>query len=259
MPSLGFILLRHVNSQKTDKYWQHSWKCIRKFYPENKIVIIDDNSDKTYLTDVSACYINDASGIDGTLFNTMIINSTYKKRGELLPYYYFFKYKFFNRAVIIHDSVFIQKYIDFGNENKFLWHFEHTWDKPHYEKQILFNLDQCEFLNYFHDSKNLWNGCFGAMSVISYDLLDSMNAKYNMMELLNHIQTREDRMSFERIFAIMFTIENNWEASSIFGNIIEYSQKQKNITINKGLTDEEFEKLKETPTDLSILKIWCGR
>ena len=86
-----------------------------------------------------------------------------------------------------------------------------------------------------------------------------MNAKYNMMELLNHIQTREDRMSFERIFAIMFTIENNWEASSIFGNIIEYSQKQKNITINKGLTDEEFEKLKETPTDLSILKIWCGR
>lgn len=80
MSPLGFILLRHVNSQKTDKYWQHSWKCIRKFYPENKIVIIDDNSDKNYLTDAS-----------GTLFNTMIINSTYKKRGELLPYYYFFK------------------------------------------------------------------------------------------------------------------------------------------------------------------------
>jgi len=248
MSPLGFILLRHVNSQKTDKYWQHSWKCIRKFYPENKIVIIDDNSDKNYLTDAS-----------GTLFNTMIINSTYKKRGELLPYYYFLKYKFFDRAVIIHDSVFIQKYIDFGNENKFLWHFEHTWDKPHYEKQILFNLDQCEFLNYFHDSKNLWNGCFGAMSVISYDLLDSMNAKYNMMELLNHIKTREHRMSFERVFAIMFTIENDWKVSSIFGDIIEYSQKQKNITINKGLTDEEFEKLKETPTDLSILKIWCGR
>jgi len=248
MSSLGFILLRHVNSKKTDKYWQYSWKCIRKFYPENKIVIIDDNSNKTYLTDTR-----------GTLFNTIIINSTYKKRGELLPYYYFLKYKFFNRAVIIHDSVFIQKYIDFGNENKFLWHFEHTWDKPRNEKQLLFNLDKCDLLNNFHDSKKLWKGCFGVMSVISYDLLNSMNEKYNMMELLNHIKTREHRMSFERVFAIMFTIENDWKASSIFGNIIEYSQKQKNITINKGLTDEEFEKLKETPTDLSILKIWSGR
>lgn len=97
------------------------------------------------------------------------------------------------------------------------------------------------------------------MSVISHDLLNLMNEKYNMMELLNHIKTREHRKSFERVFAIMFTIENDWKASSIFGNIIEYSRKQKNITLNKGLTDEEFEKLKETPTDLSILKIWSGR
>ena len=36
--NFGFILLRHVNSEKTNLYWQESYRCIRKFY-SNKIII----------------------------------------------------------------------------------------------------------------------------------------------------------------------------------------------------------------------------
>ena len=46
--SIGFIIIRNINSYKTLKYWYTCYKCIRNFYKE-KIVIIDDNSDKELL------------------------------------------------------------------------------------------------------------------------------------------------------------------------------------------------------------------
>ena len=55
-----------------------------------------------------------------------IINSEFPGRGELLPYIYFLKYKWFDNAVIIHDSVFFHKTIDFTNINRkamSLWMF----------------------------------------------------------------------------------------------------------------------------------------
>ena len=45
----GFIITRHVNSVKTNKYWNHCIKLIRTFYPLRKIVIIDDNSNYEYV------------------------------------------------------------------------------------------------------------------------------------------------------------------------------------------------------------------
>jgi hypothetical protein len=58
---VGFIILRHVNSEKTNEYWQESYSCIRKFYPENKIIIIDDYSNTEFLK------------TDLNLYNTEII------------------------------------------------------------------------------------------------------------------------------------------------------------------------------------------
>ena len=44
MNQFGFIITRHVNSVKTNKYWNISMKLLRRLYPHAKIVIIDDNS-----------------------------------------------------------------------------------------------------------------------------------------------------------------------------------------------------------------------
>ena len=75
--SIGFIILRHVDSAKTNEYWQECYKCIRNVYPDTKIVIIDDDSNPEFVT----------NGV--SLINTIIIESEFKKRGELLPYYYY--------------------------------------------------------------------------------------------------------------------------------------------------------------------------
>ena len=76
MGSVGFIILRHVNSYVTDKYWKLCYDCIRKYYPENDIVIIDDNSHPEYVSYKS-------------IYKTKIIEAPYPKRGELLPYLYY--------------------------------------------------------------------------------------------------------------------------------------------------------------------------
>ena len=113
---IGFIIVRHVRSELTNLLWQECYKCIRKFY-DNKIIIIDDNSDSTFLTTLD------------NLVNCELIQSEFPKRAELLPYYYFLKNAWFDTAVILHDSIFIQEPIKFDKYNKFLWHFvSHEWD-----------------------------------------------------------------------------------------------------------------------------------
>ena len=49
--TIGFIMLRNVINELTNKYWIHCYDCIRNFYPENQIVIIDDNSKQEYITE----------------------------------------------------------------------------------------------------------------------------------------------------------------------------------------------------------------
>ena len=106
--TIGFIILRHVNDALTNQYWIYCYTCIRKFYAENEIIIIDDNSNPAFISAIP-------------LYKTTVISSEYPQRGELLPYYYFLRNKLFDIAVIIHDSVFIQKYMDF-NVNTYKLH-----------------------------------------------------------------------------------------------------------------------------------------
>ena len=173
-------------------------------YNDIQIIIIDDGSNNDFLN---------SEGID--LTNCTVIESEYKKRGELLPYYYYYKYKWFDRSIYIHDSVLINEKINLDNmiDVKFLWDFPPL--EALYCNQLI-----NKFLSYFNHSdelitfaqdENNWKGCFGAMSVIDYDFLKIIVEKYNMNELLNHITTidyetnRIERMNFERVFAILCT------------------------------------------------------
>ena len=88
MDSFGFIITRHVNSETTNRYWNHSVKILRTLYPERKIIIIDDNSNQTFVK------------ADFNYNNVQIIQSEFPGRGELLPYYYFIKHKFFANGYV---------------------------------------------------------------------------------------------------------------------------------------------------------------
>ena len=241
----GFIMMRHVNSVKTNYYWLESYKNIRKYY-NNKIIIIDDNSNYEYI-----------KNYDIDIVNCDIIQSEFHGRGEILAYYYYYKYNFFKKAIILHDSVFINKHIDFDKygDIKFLWNFKHDWDNTDSEISLLNNLSFNEDLKKKYYDKNSWHGCFGCQSVITYSFLDKLSNKYNMFILLNVITTRPKRMDFERILGLLCTIENN-ELSlspSIFGIIHHY--------INWGYTFENYltDRLNNKISNYDIIKVWSGR
>jgi len=103
LPKYGFIITRHVNSEKTNNYWNLCIQSIRRFYSpyKYKIVVIDDNSNKDFVK------------AETNYANVIYIQSEFLGRGELLPYYYFYKYHFFEYAVIIHDSLFFLKKLKF--------------------------------------------------------------------------------------------------------------------------------------------------
>lgn len=231
--SVGFIILRHVTNSVTNSYWMRCYDCIRKLYPENDIVIIDDNSNTSYITDKE-------------LYKTTVINSEFPGRGELLPYYYYTQNKLFGTAVILHDSVFVQEYIDFTVDTyKIIWTFEeHKWDDIQNETRILQVFNDAE-LNAFHADKNRWKGCFGAMSIIKHDYLMYINSKYEFSKLLHVITRRDDRCSFERVIACMLQREHVTEP--LLGDIYAYCPWAIKI--------DEADKYMDKP----LLKVWTGR
>jgi hypothetical protein len=159
-------------------------KLLRTLYPNTKIVIIDDNSNQSFIK------------ADFNYRNIEIIQSEFPGRGELLPYYYFLKHKFFENAIIIHDSVFIHKRINFTRLNGVkvlpMWHFNSDNENIENSKRITSNLANPQFLydklkneikmGMPHDN---WFGCFGVQSYINHDFLLHIERKYNITNMYN--------------------------------------------------------------------------
>jgi hypothetical protein len=212
------------------------------------IMIIDDNSNSEYISEEE----------DNALDNCLIVKSEFHQRGELLSYYYFYKYRPFEKAIIIHDSVFFNAFLK-GVEQikdvKFLWHFDK--ERTVYDELdpiiVLFNyLKNKDELWMFYNNRDSWNGCFGVQSMITYDFLEKLENKYGLFNLLNYITNRSFRMAMERIFAVLCTFEkpeliNN---SSIFGDIYNYS------TMNYNFQDYLNNK---GSNQLPLIKVWTGR
>jgi hypothetical protein len=232
MSELGFIILRHVNSEVTNKYWLYCYSSIRRFYPENHVLIIDDNSNYDFVTDVK-------------LYKCTVINSEYPKRGELLPYYYYLHNKLFDFAVIIHDSVFINKYIDFSvDKYKILWCFEHNSDQIEDETRMINIFNDLE-LKTFYENKHLWKGCFGGMTIITHDYLIYINNKYDISKLLDCVLNKYNRQSFERVIACL--LQTHGIQPTLLGDIHQYCRWAL-----------KFNEQHET-RHLPLTKVWTGR
>jgi hypothetical protein len=240
--SIGFIILRHVNNSITNNYWIHSYDCIRKLYPENNILIIDDNSNYEFITNKD-------------LYKTNIINSEFPKRGELLPYYYYLKNKLFDIAVILHDSVFINEYIDFNVDTyKIIWNFTTCQNENIQDVTNLLKLfDDDNLLNFYY-RYDLWRGCFGGMSIITHNYLSEFNSKYDLSKLLEGITTRYNRCSFEIVLGcLLYKYGSNNKNNVLLGDIDNYLK-----SYNIKWAETEWNN-KDNYNHLPLLKIWTGR
>ena len=186
MDSFGFIITRHINSVNTNKYWNQSIKLLRTLYPYRKIVVIDDNSDQQFVK------------ADFEYQNVVYIQSSFPKRGELLPYYYFIQNNFFDNAVIIHDSIFFHKRLNFetlikkGIQVMPLWHFtqddenisntlritRHLKNTHYLQKQLLIHKEVIGL------PQKKWFGCFGVQSFINRNFLLHIETKYTISNMI---------------------------------------------------------------------------
>lgn len=232
--SFVFVILRHVRNENDNLLWKRCYNSIREFYLDTPIIIIDDNS-RIHIPDEG-------------IANTIVIRSEYPGAGELLPYYYFHKYRWSNKMIFLHDSMILKRAFrdsELDNSVKFHWHFEtHIYDNTSRINNLLLNLCHGDLLvNYNNENKNSWNGCFGVASMIDLTILDHIQNKYLFLDLLiDKIKCREDRMALERIFAILLFKELliNKGSCSNFGDIFNYSG---NTSTYQG----------------AILKTWHGR
>jgi hypothetical protein len=203
---IGIIMIRHITDDETSMYWRYCVRSIRVNHPEVPIVIIDDDSNSTFLTDA-------LKKEEAGLYKCRVIYSIYKKQGEFLPYYYFYLYQnnWFENALIIHDSVFFTQPLTnldvvFDILDKhgflFLWHFEYLYDDVADEVKLITALkNENEVLETVYYDRSMWSGCFGSMAFVSYAFTVKMFETYALSNLLHEITTRRNRMSFERLIA----------------------------------------------------------
>lgn len=255
MNSFGFIITRHINSEITNKYWNHSIKLLRTFYPNKKIVIIDDNSNANFVK------------ADFNYKNIEIVQSEFHGSGEILPYYYFLKNKYFENAVILHDSVFFHKRINFEKLNNFnilpLWHFNPDKENLINSLRIIKSLKNFDIIqnkislnnDMIVIPQNKWYGCFGLQSYINHNFLLQINNKYNIENLVKIVKNRADRCCSERILGTIFFTEsqNLFKTKSVFGDIMTY-QKWGDYTFEKYITN-----LKKGIIPKHVVKVWTGR
>ena len=255
MSNYGFIITRHVNSEKTNKYWNQTVKLIRTFYPLRKIVIIDDNSNQAFVK------------ADFDYTNLTIIQSEYPGRGELLPYIYYLRYKWFPNAVIIHDSLFIHKKIPFEQFSMPvlpLWH--HNYDKENIyniirlvssltNNRILFKKIKNDDLVITLNTHDKFDLCFGGQCFIKLSFLELLENKYHISNLVHVVHNRTDRCSLERILGLLFYQEYPKLKSirSLFGDILK-QPRAFHYTYDDYSIDFKNQKIKNP-----FVKVWTGR
>jgi hypothetical protein len=245
MDNTVFVLLTHVQQKRDEKLIERCYESVRFFYPDTPVVIIDDNS-------TIPLFIRED-------VHTTLIESEFPGGGELLPYYYFLKYKWADKMIFLHDSMFLKRKFtpeELSSLVRFHWSFDyHSADNDWMIDGLLSNLKNGAELIDLNHKKYSWNGCFGVASMIDLHLLEELEEKYAFVSsLIDKIQNRHQRMALERIFALVLFQEKclDKDTCANFGDIFTYPRCW------QVMDDTFLEELKENYPG-AILKTWHGR
>lgn len=238
--SYVFVILRNIQKTSDNDLWLSAYQSIRQYYT-NQIVIIDDNSS--------------LNTFNGKLVNTEIIQSEYNGAGEILPYHYFLKEKWADTMIFFHDSMILHRAFtddELDHEVVLHWHFNEK-DKAIIKKTVA-------LLSYLTKSTEIeeyalngsWNGVFGGTSIIDLTVLEMLEEKYKITNLVNFIRTRKQRQLVERVLGILLCYEKN--VTSNFGDILKYP---KNFETNNLQTS--IHNISQANYNTAIIKLWRGR
>jgi hypothetical protein len=155
--------------------------------------------------------------------------SLVKSAGDMSTYKIFLSNPIFKKAVIIQDSMTLERElhnIEEVKNMKYLWYFTnhrlhwHIIEEPQNEYNIkrgikfhddavmdvinnyIVNEQFKEFSKSNYYDKNNWSGCFGCLSVIDYDFLRLFDEKTGIANLLLNFNNNRLRRVSESIFAL---------------------------------------------------------
>jgi|UniRef100_A0A6C0HD08 hypothetical protein len=210
-----FIILRHVPKKEYQEHWIKCFISIKKFYPNQKVTILDDKSDMSLVKHVDDQLIKDKT-------INIVYNTFEYSLAELFPYKYISKLNNKTKFIILHDSTYFIKYYDFSNvTNKFLFQFNnHEWDELKKETDLISKLNNNNELIKFYMRYNNWAGSLGIMSIADSEFIKDIYQKYNLTILESLLNNRKQRMCLERIIAAIFFIEKKvtLDNCSLFGD-----------------------------------------
>ena len=248
-----YVILRSVQKPEHEVFWWISYNCIRRNDKSRKIIVIDDNSSIEVETRPTV--------------NCEFIKSEFPGRGELLPYYYFHKYKWANKMVFFHDSMFmhhsnrIEKYTDSIEDYRFLWSFFVREELNPPIDSLIEGCKNADKLQKIYEDTSLWQPAFGVTSIISWNFLNKMEETFSFMKpLLNNIRSRKERIQLECIFACLCVGTTNTYYPALYGDIHNYSNIVLNsIRSNKITCNEYNESNLPVLSRFDLVKIYADR
>lgn len=216
MEDFGFIIPSYCDSDLHLLQLERCIGSIRKYH-DNTIIIIDDYSK------------SDIESVVNKFRGVKIIKSTVKGGGDMSTYDVFRDHKFFQKAIIIQDSMTVEKKfdnIDSIDKISYIWYFTNHrlhWShikEPQNEYNIKNNIKvhddlvlDCidklikldgfkQFAKDIYHNKNKWSGCFGCLTIIDYDFMLEFDNKTGIIEILKNFNNNRLRRASESIFAL---------------------------------------------------------
>lgn len=214
---LGFIIPSYCDSDLHLAQLNRCIHSIRRFHPNETILVINDYSKV------------DISSITNQYNNIQIIDSPCKGAGDMVTYMVYRDHPLFKKAVIIQDSMALEKKIDrleTIDTIQYLWYFTNHrlhWsiiEEPQNEYNISHNIknhddlvlhcidtlvqkeDFKKFAKDLYHEKDKWSGCFGCLSIVNYSFLEELNNKTGIIEILSQMNNNRLRRAAESIFAL---------------------------------------------------------
>ena len=216
----GFIVTSYLSEQKHLISLNNCLNSIIKNNPNNKIVVIvDHKSDISFIEQAKNSFSNR---------NVIFDISNDDIRADMLTLDYYYKKRYFDKAIIIQDSMKLKNKIDPSRVDDilYLWYATNhrlQWNvinepKSDYNTEYniithedlishiidtkIQNLDFKKYCEDIYSNKDKWCVCFGGCCIITHDFLVRLNDLTGIIDLQKQMNTRRLAMVFESLFSI---------------------------------------------------------
>ena len=98
----------------------------------------------------------------------------------------------------------------------------------------------------------VWIGVFGGASIIDLSVVEMLEEKYKLSNLVNFIRTRKQRQLVERVLGILLSYEKN--VTSNFGDIFKYPNNFQSNNLKTAIHN-----ISQANYNTAIIKLWRGR